>query len=196
MRHTRLAMVLMLALSVSCGSVDSTAPALPTPTLDQRFEPGAANTAGGFENMGARAQTFTVGLTGTLTSVDLILSSGPTADDVLRVDIRGTTGGNPNLDDGAVLGSRLVSGLGLPVNNTSEFVSIDFSSLNIQVIAGQQLAIVIMRVVGSGGSDVLWVGENQLEDYPAGHDVQRNGGSGTTWTSLTNDFYFRTYVQL
>lgn len=196
MKRARLALVLILALSVACGSDEPTAPAVRTPTLDQVFEPGAADAVAGFATVGAWAQTFTVGLTGTLASVDLILSSGPTADDVIRVDIRGTTAGNPNLDDGAVLGSRLVSGLGLPVNNSSAFVSIDFSAQNIPVIAGQKLAIVLMRVVGTGGSDVLWITENQPEDYPGGNGAQRNGGSGVAWAPLASDYYFRTHVQL
>jgi hypothetical protein len=196
MRLVGLALVLILALSVACGSDETTAPAVRTPTLDQVFEPGAANAIVGFATVGAWAQTFTVGLTGTLSSVDLILSSGPTADDVIRVDIRGTTAGNPNLDDGAVLGSRLVSGLGLPENNSSAFVRVDFSAQNIPVIAGQRLAIVLMRVVGTGGSDVLWITENQPEDYLGGNGVQRNGGTGAAWTPLVSDFYFRTHVQL
>ena len=54
----------------------------------------------------------------------------------------------------------------------------------------------LMRVVGTGGSDVLWVTENQTEDHLPGNGVQRNGGSGATWTPLVSDFYFRTHVQL
>jgi hypothetical protein len=135
-----------------------------------------------------------VGKTGTLTSVDLILAEQG-LDDLIRVDIRGTTGGNPNLDDGAVVASRVVAASSLPGFSSKSFVTIDLSNQAIPCVAGQVMAIVLIRLVGSGSSDVLWITENTAgEDYAGGTALQRNGGSGTAWTSLPNDFYFRTRV--
>ncbi len=194
MTHLRLPKLWALAFSfAACGEDDTSSPA-PTPTVDQEFAPGAANALVGIGTVGAWAQTFTVGTGGTLHSVDLILAAQG-ADDVVRIDIRGTTGGSPNLDDGAVLGSVLVTAPSLPTVPSTAFVTIDFSDREIPLIAGQVLSIVLIRVVGTGNADVLWIYENQAaEEYAGGTALQRNGGSGTGWTAFASDFYFRTNV--
>lgn len=192
--HLRLPVVFAFALYVAACGEDSTSPAS-KPIVDQEFAPGNPNAFFGVGVVGAWAQTFTVGVTGMLHSIDLILVGG-VGDDVIRIDIRGTTSGNPNLDDGTVLGSVLVAAPTLPMGpSIPPFVPIDFTSQQIPVIAGQTLAIVLIRVVGSGTSDVFWVGENGAEEYPGGTALQRNGGSGAGWTALPgNDLYFRTKV--
>jgi hypothetical protein len=165
-----------------------------TTTVDQAFEPGAANALVGIGQVGAYAQTFTVGKTGTLEAVDLLLVSQG-GNDLIRVDIRGAANGNPHLDDGVVLGSRLVTAASLPMIPSQTFVTIDFAGQDIPCVAGQTLAIVLIRAVGSGGSSVLWITENEpVEDYAAGTSLQRNGGSGTAWMPFASDFYFRTRV--
>jgi hypothetical protein len=183
-----------LALAFSgCGDDTPTGP-LVAPVVDQAFEPGAATALVGIGNVGAYTQTFTAAQTGTLTSIDLILSAQGT-DDTIRVDIRGTTAGFPNLDDGVVLGSRLVAAADLPSVPERKFVTIDFIHQGIPCSAGQRLAIVVIRVAGSGPADVLWITENQAgEEYAAGTAMQRNGGNGTGWTPFASDFYFRTHV--
>lgn len=78
---------------------------------------------------------------------------------------------------------------------STSFVAIDFRSDDIAVTVGQTLAIVLRRVAGSGGNDVLMLAEQgTAEDYPGGTGCQRIGGSGTGWTAHTGDFYFRTRV--
>jgi hypothetical protein len=187
-----LLLVLPLALS-ACESDKSTGPTPPVPAVDQAFEPGTPNAIVGVGNTGAWGQTFTVGATGTLSSIDLILASqGP--EDVIRVDVRGANG-TPHADDGVLLGSRLIAASSLPAVPSQAFVTIDFASQSIPCVAGQTLAVVLIRVSGSGNADVLWITENQSgEDYAGGSGMQRVGGSGTSWAAITGDFYFRTRV--
>src|SRR5262245_22506753 len=187
----RLLLACALSLAV-CGCGDSPTGPTTGAVVDQAFEPGAANALVGVGNVGAYAQTFAVGRTGTLTSIDLILMAQG-ADDTIRVDIRGTSATFPSLDDSVVLGSRLVAAADLPPVNQG-FVTINFVQ-GIPCTPGQRLAIVLIRVAGSGNADVLWITENQtVEEYAGGTALQRNGGNGTGWTNIGSDFYFRTRV--
>jgi len=194
-RQLVLASVLALGLSACGGGNDSSTPP-PGPTVDQVHEPGTV----GFNVFvnSALAQTFTVGMTGTLDSVDLLLQTQSSASDhMIRIDIRGTTGGSPNLDDGAVLGSRLVTATSLPVSPSQAFVTIDFRGEGIPVIAGQTLAIVLMYVSGNSVAGVVWLGEPaSVEEYVGGAPFFRLGGSGTAWnvSNPDSDQYFRTRV--
>jgi hypothetical protein len=114
--------------------------------LDQSFGgPGTAATVSVNASF-ARAQTFTVGLDGTLTRIAIpIGKSDLTLDtDELTVDVRPTDGGGAPLESAAsalvtatVLGSQLTEFLD-PENP----FEIDVSAAGVQVTAGQQLAIV------------------------------------------------------
>ena len=184
------AWVAALALT-ACDADNSPAPFA---TVDQVFAPGAADAVTGIGQVGAYAQTFTAGRTGTLSSIDLILAAQG-SDDVIRIDVRSVVGGSPSLDDGVVLGSRQFTASSFPATPSQAFVIIDFRGQGISCVAGQSLAIVVTRVSGAGASAVLWITENQAtEDYVAGSGFQRTAGSGTGWTPLANDFYFRTQL--
>lgn len=166
--------------------------AAPQPIVDQSFEPGSSNALSGFSNSDSWAQTFTVGVTGTLDSVDLFLESQG-ALDVVRFDVRGTVGGNPDLDDGLVLGSVLVAATDIPLAPGAGFVTLDFSDQAIPVVAGQVLAIVGIKASGGAPTDVLIIAENN-GGYADGAAFQRHGGSGVPWSALISDFYIRTRV--
>jgi hypothetical protein len=112
-------------------------------TLDQSFDPVPANSNPflglGLDNSGA--QTFTVGITGILTEVDVYLvRNGPILSD-LHLDIRPTINGVPTADDSAALGSVTVPVPALGI--TPKFVNFDVSSLGIHVFQSDVLAIVL-----------------------------------------------------
>ncbi|MBK17886.1 MAG: hypothetical protein CMM52_03485 [Rhodospirillaceae bacterium] len=76
------------------------APVTAAPVLDQSHDlPVDSGGLLGYGNFLHRAQTFTVGLTGTLTRVDLHVGRFNAASDPLLFDIRTTSGGIPTEPD-------------------------------------------------------------------------------------------------
>ena len=75
------------------------------------------------------------------------------------------------------------------------FTTLDFRAQGIPVVAGQVLAVVAVKVSGTGGAgaDVLFVAEN-AGGYAGGSAFQRNGLSGTPFFDFGSDFYLRTRV--
>lgn len=153
--------------------------------LDQDHIVSGGNTFSSLSEAGfGRAQTFTVGVAGTLDSIDVdILSLGGSP--LMR--ILGTTGGVP---DGGAAGSTVLA-------SSSSFLSIgnihtfDFSGDNLLVDIGDIFAI---EVIGSG----QWRGiGGDGSSYPDGSDFFFN----TTFASIENwtasggfDNSFRTFV--
>jgi hypothetical protein len=158
------------------------------PILDQSFDPVPANQTPflgiGLDSSGA--QTFTVGITGILTEVDVFIQrNGPILSD-LHLDVRPTINGIPTGNDSAALGSVT---LPMPALGTRPaFVNFDFSSLEIPISRDDVLAIVL-----SGNAQ--WFG-NFGDLYPRGTSFFR---------FLPNDFSlshdgsvdvgFRTFVE-
>jgi len=131
-------------------------PGLATPTLDQSYEPLLP--AYGFLSAGIDwAQTFTVGLSGTLTRVDVkvardtpLFGSPPFAGGPISVDVRTTSGGTPTEpDSGAnILGTGTLTQAQVS-STTFSFYSIDLSAFSIPVAVGDLLAITL----SSNGAD-------------------------------------------
>jgi hypothetical protein len=174
------------------------------PILDQEYDPGAISAAAGifgptppnfsgiYQDV---AQTFTVGLTGQLTSVEFLLSSIGTPPGDLILDIRGTTGGVPNENDASVLGSSVLTAtvLGSP----AAFVSFDLTASNIQVTTGQVLAIVLRSRDSTLGDDYRANGD-EGGTYAGGAGYLRSQGTGVwdAWETGVGpiDFGFKTYT--
>lgn len=174
----------------------------PTAVLDQSFIPSPAAAYQG--NIVYRpldpdyvdqAQTFTVGMTGQLTSVEVLIEGfNQTAD--LLVDIRPTINGIPVSDDSAILGEVAIPGSDIP-GFPHTFNSADFSSQNIQVTVGSELAIVLKIDRSSPGGDYGWRGETG-DLYPSGVAYTRT--STVDWFAplsddLTVDYGFKTFVR-
>ncbi len=156
-----------------------TSAAMATPILDQAYLPPNGNSSLAVLGTGAEhdvAQTFTVGLTGQLTRIDVwLVSEGvPTTDLVL--DVRNTTSGIPDPNDMLILGSASMTATQIGLLPSPAFVSFDLTSANIQVTAGETLAIVLQSLATVGDS-YRWVG-----DYPGGYSggtaFRRDGGTG------------------
>jgi hypothetical protein len=134
------------------------------------------------------AQTFTVGIPGVLSRIELDIIEGftgpPTAP--LAVQIQTVSGGLPS---GTSLGTRFLTSADL--TTTFSFIPIDFSSFNINVSVNDALAIVL-----SSSETDLFYGWSLLTvsgGYGGGASYT-NLGSGWTLPVVGEDMRFRTYV--
>lgn len=174
----------------------------PTAVLDQSFVPSSAASYQG--NIVYRpldpdyvdqAQTFTVGITGQLTNIEVLIEgSNQTAD--LLIDVRPTINSIPVSDDSAILGEVAKPGSEIP-GFPHTFINADFSSQNIQVTLGSELAIVLKIDRSSQGGDYGWRGETG-DLYPSG--VAYTRASALDWLApmsddLTVDYGFKTFVR-
>lgn len=163
---------------------------LAAPTLDQSHLGGGTlrDTIYGNRQL---AQTFTVGLAGTLDSIELDLyyrRGAPTQ--AITVDVRGTTNGLPN---GATQGFGSVQFDTSVLTTTFMLYSIDFSSFSIPVAVGDQLAIVLTSADDySNAADWHQAYSNP---YPGGRKYNDLGTAGATWDTKDYDAYFQTYVE-
>lgn len=173
-----------IALCTFLGLIPAGAKAVPV--LDQQ------NTVplGAFAGLDEQAQTFTVGLSGQLTSIDIFLraagiAAGPvfsTAPLTVRL-LPTVVGGAPNDDISTALATVTVAGSTLPTIHA--FHNIDFSTFNINVMAGDVLA---WQIVGNYSAPISF----GADAYSGGGRYARNAGP---WIPLVGqDFGFRTYV--
>lgn len=158
------------------------------PILDQSYTPptttgDAAIIGTGIDN--DIAQTFTAGLTGQIVRIDVwIKSEGlPTADLVL--DVRDTTGGVPNESDILLRGSASLTASQIGLVPSFTFVSFDLTSANLQVTAGETLAIVLQSLATSG-NNYRWGGYSP-GGYGGGTAFRRDG-STNGWVDFTYPF--------
>ena len=184
------------------------APAAAFADLDQYFTP---STVSGALNVGDSnevdwAQTFTVGVTGTLSGFDIWIERHSTVQLPLLFDIRTTSSGLPTLSD---IGPHiLVAGekaaLEIPVDRgefslPSELVHFDLSSDPVPVTAGDVLAIVLRSDDPSGHPDGLtysWFAASARGVNPFYSGGESYALSGGHWFDLpaAGDAVFRTYV--
>ncbi len=110
--------------------------------LDQEYDPqGAIGLSSGVSADIPKAQTFTVGVSGVLSRVELYMEQVANLGTLL-FDVRDTTPiGTPIEDDTQVLVSVAVPVASLPTRR--QFVSFDVSSAGIQVERGDLLAIAL-----------------------------------------------------
>ena len=189
--------------------------------IDQQFDPRAflANpcclewasiAVDGVEEFFAQAQTFIVGVSGTLTAVDVLTYRFPTEQSPpLIVEIRHTTiDGVPLQDDGQVLVSALAPAadfLSTPDSDpetAAQFVHVGLNA-GVAVVAGDKLALTL-RLDRSLRGGYRWItsvidGEDR---YPNGMRFARSdfflpvGVWTPEFPGLQNgDFGFRTFVE-
>jgi len=172
-------------------------------TLDQAFEPPAgadnqgiiyADPSGVFVN---HAQTFTVGILGTLDRVDLLISQWQFPAPLL-VDIRPTVDGVPLLDDRSALASTFVLSTAVP-QYYPNWVSVDFGASPIAVVPGQQLALVLRTTTAWYGIDYHWLGD--VGNQYAGGSAYYRPSLADGWSAVRGgspagplDYGIRTFV--
>ena len=153
--------------------------------LDQHYEPAIGSGSLNVQIDQSVVQTFTVGIDGILSSVEVQLARGnPAPAEGITLSIVDASGGTPNLS--AVLASAFISPS--QISTAYAFVSVDLSAAMLDVAMGQQLGIYLTSLApnGSGINPYAWFGDS------AGLYA---GGAGYIRTSPTlRDFGFRTFV--
>lgn len=140
--------------------------------IDQQYVPATTNE---FSNVGVGnvvdwAQTFTVGITGTLTGFDVWVDRQSEVSQPLLFDIRTTLAGVPSEPDfgpnvlasGSLPASMFLADAGSAGPPPSNFPHVELSSLSFSVVAGQVLALVL-RSDDPGAASTLaynWHGNN------------------------------------
>jgi hypothetical protein len=125
-------------------------------------------------------QTFTAGLTGRLTEVDLPIWQDPAYNTGLTVDVFTFNGSQL----GGLLGTLTLpsvpdgqgGGVAFPTPGADPFaINLDIASLGINVVAGQGYAIAASATAlypaGVGGNGILWLGSDPnggVDNYPGG----------------------------
>lgn len=191
-----LVVVAIAALSIACQAQAGV-------TLDQQSVPQsgivAMTSAAGsqVELFNPIGQTFTVGLTGTLSRIDVgvfqFSVDQSTAD--AQFSLLSSSGGTQTVLFSTAIPLSDIPVLALGVSTWGQAPSVDLSAANIQVQAGEQLEFRFTPV--TGGSQ--WP---TLLSYVDGQSLTYSGGTGTavvggTRFDLPNlDYAFRTYVDV
>ena len=165
-------------------------------TLDQDNLYPSVGTGVAVFSTGFQAQSFTVGLNGTLDRIDLnIWSSVGITGDELRLSIVDAPGGVPDdlanaLYTQAIPFSDIEQDNGFP--SPLSITTVDISAANLAVTAGEQYAIVLHRVGPGAPPWVLWgSGANIYADGSR----WRSNTQGASWIeTATADYGFATYV--
>jgi hypothetical protein len=159
--------------------------------LDQHLEPAAGNLSSGIDSGFSKAQTFTVGVTGVLARIEVLLALGNGPGDLL-VDVRPTSGAVPVESAALALASARLPFSTVPP--AFGFVSVDLSSFAAPVTTGEVLAIVLR----AENASFSWLGDAGSNSYPAGaHYFEVPGFSSWAPTVIGNDdMGFRTFVDV
>jgi hypothetical protein len=127
------------------------------------------------------AQTFTAGVTGTLTAVDLLLLGQGN----LQLSIYDTASGLPSSPLGSIPSASVTS-------SSEQFVH--FTGFSVPVVAGHVYAIVA-GWQGPGFSSLIWQGAvSQFAIYARGAAALRRGPAASWLSFGATDNGFRTYV--
>lgn len=190
--------VAILAVAAVCSGA---------PILDQYFEydtcAGIIDPCGG--SVGGiwsdNAQTFTAGLTGRITSIQVLLQGGGNAGD-LHFELLPTAGGVPVEDLGLALAIDVRPAGSIPGAPT--WITFELAGPGIPVQAGDVLAIAIRDPSGGCCATYIWRGSVYADLYAGGQRFVRGVGAGPVWNGGTIgtppsneanvDLNFRVYV--
>ena len=167
--------------------------------LDQAFVPPPDSAAGGvvsnqFASFVDQSQTFTVGISGILTGLEILLG-GDTTQLGAIVDIRPTSGGLPVLDDGSALASVFLPSASIP-SGFQTFVAVDLSSFGLMVASGDLLALSVRGAVrGIDDGSFNWHGDNRGDQYVSGQAFFRSNASNGWMPFPSADWGFKTFVE-
>lgn len=181
---------LCLATVAIAALASIAAPAFATPVLDQNhtITSSIGDTPSDAQEVG---ESFTVGITGTLASIELLLGRFEFASGDAQLTMYSTTGGFPS----ANLGFVTIPATSVPTTSPA-YISIDLTTLNIAVAATDVLAFGVKNT-GSGPYLMPHVSPPP-PTYSGGSGVRRtlNVPPGP-WQNYTpeRDFGFRTYVE-
>jgi PEP-CTERM motif len=169
--------------------------------FDQGFDPTGSITVfsgfGGANTNQYRAQTFQVGLTGTLSEVDVFVhrfSSSPTGGNLVLEIRRQTSSGVPSDASADSLLTMLIASTS--IGTSAVFLPVDVSSADLTVSAGDKLAIVLHADSGTPtGLTYIWDGQNNNPYANGGAFEEVVGNHSWGNEGLPNaDLGFETFV--
>lgn len=139
-------------------------------------------------------QVFVVGITGSLTGIEVLVARRLTAQADLLVDVRTVAAGHVPQQDSGVLGSATVPKAS--VGTGYDWVSVPIGPVPVE--AGDELAIVLQANYVSSVEQYRWLGSYDTtyagtSHYRPGHTDGSWNGTGAA--TLTGDVGFRTYVE-
>ena len=170
---TQMPLVTVLAVVLALGVASES---LATPVLDQSSSSAVISSTNA-TNTNPRGQTFTVGLTGILTQIDLEVNGD---NSTIVLDVMSVSGGLPT---GIVLASATNP---TDAGGTKTF---DLSAASLNVTVGEVLAFIIS---GPG----LYGYQSTADTYAGGTRVSSNN-SGASWIlNSTTDSNFSTFVEV
>jgi K319-like protein len=150
------------------------------------------------------AQTFTVGVTGLLSRVDVaqfVHHQGIATGDVI-IEVRSTDPeGRPSNADGSILGAVRLHPADIPTSFNTP-ITIDLGRFGIQVTEGIVLALVARRPDDAPEGRYGWWGMydhpccSLVDPYPGGHSYSYSVGYSFPWNLWAVDLGFRTVVTL
>lgn len=172
-----------------------------TPVLDQEYTPDpnlppvghaavGQNALGHVLNMG---QTFTVGITGILSAIEVRVAKNTAIIEDLTLDLRTTNGALPG-PAGAILATASLSAGDIP-DTLFSFISFDLSDAEINVAAGDFLSFVLSSTAQQGRMDAYRISNSGAEGGYDGGIGYSARGNGTLFTP-TNDLMFRSFVDV
>jgi hypothetical protein len=170
--------------------------------LDQSYAPASNGMGGKFDGTSfypALAQTFTVGLSGHLSRIDLGVARLDDLDDAdLTIEISRTTNGVPDISD--QLSTRVISAEQVPIVDGTAFLhplfdlSVDVLSDRISVAPGDVLAVWIKSQT-TDGFGYSWRTTYIGVTYPGGTSyIYDYRGDLINLGNTFEDFEFRTFV--
>lgn len=194
MKNLRKLIILLFfaTLSISCGIFAQKSNRIPTTTVIDQSSISETN-LGSEINSCCKfvAQTFTAGVTGTLSGVAIDVTSSPNSSFPLHVAIRTVT--SSGMPSPIILGETTLRSGSAPISQVITFPRA------ISIVAGDQYAIVVnyegAPPAGQGKSLGMWSGASG-DTYPGGKSFA-SISDGILWSqSAEGDFHFQTYVNL
>lgn len=180
----------------------ATAPASAVVVLDQEYSPDPSLPPSGGAIVGQdirdtvfkMGQTFTVGLTGVLSAIEVRAFKDAAIFENLTLDLRTPNGSLPGLA-GATLASAVLSAGDIP-DSIASFISFDLSGADIAVTAGDFLSFVLSSPSDHRNPASYIITNSGAEGgYDSGDGFLGRGPGGNTF-SATNDLFFRTFVDV
>jgi hypothetical protein len=159
-----------------------------SPSLDQQ-NTTVTNSGFGFDTTNWFGQTFTAGVTGTLSRADIdLFCSGCTGTTPnITVSVRATSG---NLPTGADLATATIPGFS---SGSGGFFTANFATPP-TLTAGTQYALVLRPVANPSAGIYAYVISAAPNAYASGRRVT-SANSGGTWAGQNDDVGFKTYMQ-
>lgn len=177
-------------------------PANSAPVLDQEYSPDPSTPPVGGAIVGRdirntifnMGQTFTVGVTGMLSAIEVRVFKNSAIFEDLTLDLRTPDGSLPGLA-GATLASAILSPGDIP-NSVNSFISFDLSGADIAVTAGDFLSFVLSSP-SEHRSPASYVITNSGAEggYDGGDGFLAHFQDGNNF-AVANDLFFRTFVEV